>query len=395
MSRPTSQHRLSVGAGASSLPVRNSYSRTHSHTVSSGSVIANNRISRRKSSTFSPAANAAALGAAVENAVADGSLAVNRRSSMSKAALASLNESGHPPMPSSLPHGVTVPERGVGSGSAVIDGPPLSSYSDKAKLKMRRASDGTHLTKKEKAATGELKCEHCGKGYKHGSCLTKHLWEHTPQWQYTSKLLISKHQQVQLLEAASVLVAMNQDAAPAIDSDNSSSPAASGSSDMHDEEPSSAETTPPPQAEGSYRDSKRFSNTSSAYSRSFQSVFSSESAPNNDNGFGHHRQWSASSNNRPPTANTSIADSYRDEDPADLAAAVGLLSCSYGTPKSGPTALSSDVPPVPPLPAKYANTLTSYHRQDDVEMEDDDSSEDEHHPARIDEVDEGMFGKMD
>ncbi|KAK4548607.1 hypothetical protein LTR36_009517 [Oleoguttula mirabilis] len=396
MSRPTSQHqhRLSVGAGASSLPLRNSYSRTHSHTVSSGSVSGNNRISRRKSSTFLPAANAAALGAAVESAVADGSLAVNRRSSVSKATRSSLNEGLHPPMPSGLPHGITVPERSTGSSSAVIDGPPLSSYSDKAKLKLRRASDGTRLTKKEKAATGELKCEHCGKGYKHGSCLTKHLWEHTPQWQYTSKLLISKHQQVQLLEAASVLVAMNQDAAPINDSDNSSSPAASGSSDTRDEEPSSAETTPPPQTEGSYRNSKRFSNTSSAYSRSYQSAFSSESAPNNDNGFGHHRQWSASSNNRPLTANTSIADSYRDEDPADLAAAVGLLSCSYGTPKTGPTAMS-DVPPVPPLPAKYAHTLASYHRQDDVEMEDDDSSDDEHHPARIDEVDEGMFGQMD
>lgn len=176
MSRPTSQHRLSVGAGASSLPVRNSYSRTHSHTVSGGSVSGNNRINRRKSSTFAPGANAAALGAAVEHAVADGSLAVNRRSSMSKAALASLNEGGHPPVPSSLPHGLTVPERATGSGSAVIDGPPLASYSDKAKLKMRRASDGTRLTKKEKAATGELKCEHCGKGYKHGSCLTKHLY---------------------------------------------------------------------------------------------------------------------------------------------------------------------------------------------------------------------------
>lgn len=186
---------------------------------------------------------------------------------------------------------------------------------------------------------------------------------------------------------------MNQDAAPAIDSDNSSSPAASGSSDMH-EEPSSAETTPPPQAEGLYRDNKRFSNTSSAYSRSYQSVFSSESVPNNDNSFGHHRQWSASSNNRPVTANTSIADSYRDEDPADLAAAVGLLSCSYGTPKTAPSALASDVPPVPPLPAKYVSTLTSYHRQEDVEM-DDESSDDEHHPGRIDEVDEGIFGKMD
>lgn len=95
---------------------------------------------------------------------------------MSRAALGSLNDGSHPPMPSSLPHHVTVPERGSSSSSAVIDGPPLSSYSDKAKLKMRRASDGTHLTKKEKAATGDLKCEHCGKAYKHGSCLTKHLY---------------------------------------------------------------------------------------------------------------------------------------------------------------------------------------------------------------------------
>lgn len=34
-------------------------------------------------------------------------------------------------------------------------------------------------------------------------------WEHTPEWSLTSKLLISKHQQVQLLEAASILVSMN------------------------------------------------------------------------------------------------------------------------------------------------------------------------------------------
>jgi len=192
-----------------------------------------------------------------------------------------------------------------------------------------------------------------------------------------------------------VLVAMNQDA-NTNDSDNSSSPAASGSSDMH-EEPSSTETTPPPHADGSYRDSKRFSNTSSAYSRSYQSVFSSESAPNNEYGFGHHRQWSSSSN-MPLTANTSIADSYRDEDPADLAAAVGLLSCSYGTPKSGPTGMPSDIPPVPPLPAKYANNFSNFHRQEDVDMEDDnDSSEDEqsHHMSRVDEADEGVFGKMD
>jgi len=192
---------------------------------------------------------------------------------------------------------------------------------------------------------------------------------------------------------------MNQDGNPTNDSDNSSSPAASGSSDMRDEEPSSTETTPPPQNDGSYRASKRFSNTSSAYSRSYQSVFSSESVPNGENGFSHHRQWSTSSTNRPMTANTSIAESYRDEDPQDLAAAVGLLSCSYGTPKSGPTGMPNDVPPVPPLPAKYAsnNKFTGFHSQEDVDMEDDDedSSDDEQGHARIEEVDEGIFGKMD
>lgn len=55
---------------------------------------------------------------------------------------------------------------------------------------------------------GGMKCEHCGKGYKHISCLTKHRWEHTIY--FNPKLSISKHQQVQLLEAASILVQMNQ-----------------------------------------------------------------------------------------------------------------------------------------------------------------------------------------
>jgi len=186
MSRPTSQHRLSVGAA--SLPARNSYTRTHSHNTPLGAVAGNNRVSRRKSSTFSPAANAAAIGAAVESGVADGSIAVNRRSSISKAALGSMNDGSYPPVPSSLPHGMSVPERGaVGSGSAVVDGPPLSSYTDKAKSKIRRASDGTRLTKKERAATGDLKCEQCGKAYKHGSCLTKHLYV-VRRRQYVSRI---------------------------------------------------------------------------------------------------------------------------------------------------------------------------------------------------------------
>ncbi len=51
-----------------------------------------------------------------------------------------------------------------------------------------------------------FECETCGKSYKHPNCLAKHRWEHTDMWSVTSKLSLSKHQQVQLLEAASVLV---------------------------------------------------------------------------------------------------------------------------------------------------------------------------------------------
>jgi hypothetical protein len=179
---------------------------------------------------------------------------------------------------------------------------------------------------------------------------------------------------------------MNADGTPANDSDNSSSPAASGSSER--DGVSSTETTPPPHAD-SARNSKRYSNNSSAYSRSYQSVFSEPS----ENGFGHHRHWSTSSN-RPTTAATSIADSYADEDQQDVAAAFGLLSCSYGTPNSRPTTIHGDIPPVPPLPEKYLNNYPSL-TQKDVNMNDDDNSDDEPSLRGGQDDEEYMFGKMD
>jgi hypothetical protein len=42
--------------------------------------------------------------------------------------------------------------------------------------RMRRASEGQHLMKDgKKSGGGDLKCDKCGKGYKHSSCLSKHL----------------------------------------------------------------------------------------------------------------------------------------------------------------------------------------------------------------------------
>jgi len=212
---------------------------------------------------------------------------------------------------------------------------------------------------------------------------------------------------------------MNHDG-PAVDSD-SSSPAASGSSDPLDSEMSSAETSPPPQLEADgnefYRAReialKRFSNNSSAYSHSYQSSIFSESAPGSRAYMSHYRQWS--NDGRPTTSGTSV-NGDESQEHADLAAAVGLLSCSYGTPKTGPVMLPADVPPVPPLPSQFlgqkadhlsGTTMTfsgvpqsfsSYVRErKDVDMDADNSADEDYdrHRARSDEDDEGMFGKME
>ncbi|KAF1958280.1 hypothetical protein CC80DRAFT_409360 [Byssothecium circinans] len=414
-------------------------SRPHSQSMSAGSLHPGHRVTRRKSMSSNVAGNIAAMAAAskgMSGAPLEGSGSTSRRPSKPVSQFRGPSLSMTPSMASSVPSNGSVFGPGSYSAAAkteaIADGPPLSSMPEheksNSKSRIRRASEGSRLGKTEgkRASGSELKCEKCGKGYKHSSCLTKHLWEHTPEWQYTSKLLISKHQQVQLLEAASVLVAMNAEAG---DSDSSSpSPPASGS-DLRDGL-SSTDTTPPPQmddhAVGSFprshyasRSSKRYSANSSAYSQSYQStVFS-------DNGHGgHYRQWSNVSD-RPTTSGTSVAGSYQDEnDQADLAAAVGLLSCSYGTPKSGP-ALPPDVPPVPPLPAKFldfsnvhsisgSTTVTAQqsslrggnyrhqHDSKDVDMDDESFADEDDFRrgnsasrGRIDEDDDAFFGRME
>ena len=196
-------------------------------------------------------------------------------------------------------------------------------------------------------------------------------WEHTPEWSLTSKLLISKHQQVQLLEAASVLVNMNHDTPVAEDttklannaSDKSSaSPAVSGYSDLQYSDPqnediSSAETTPPP-SEDMYasamtetRDPKRFSTTSSIFSRSYQSnaqnSMSASSVPTAAS-FGSNYQTYP---RQPSISGAEINGLSLGDDEADLAAAVEL--CNFGTPRTAPTFVNNDIPPVPPLPQRY------------------------------------------
>ncbi|KAI6091857.1 hypothetical protein F4821DRAFT_173878 [Hypoxylon rubiginosum] len=453
--RPLTQHRQSISSGsASSLGAARplSHSRNNSHTYSalSGALNPTHRVTRRKSMT-NTAANVAAVAAALEEAgdkVGPLPIAVNsRRGTMSKSAAARSAIVGSlPSPPASLPTQRFSLNMKLEGAENAIDDDSNDMSADEGELgpdnaRVRRASDGQPLTKEGKKSNRiELRCDKCGKGYKHSSCLTKHLWEHTPEWSLTSKLLISKHQQVQLLEAASVLVAMNTndattppDSAKDFASDrDSASPTASGYSELHDTH-SSADTTPPPQPEAfgvtntlAYRTSKRNS-SGSGYSRSYQSATSGSffpgSVPNGNgigHGFGHSRH--VSSDLRP----TSSGMNSTGQDDRDLAAAVELLSCSFNSNNGGnrDSRLPEDAPPVPPLPAQYldhaAFTSTSFinsftsgqmpesftrgeiRHTADVKMEDSESSvmDDDDGDLRSrarssEEDDEMMFGRME
>lgn len=128
---------------------------------------------------------------------------------------------------------------------------------------------------------------------------------------------------------------------------SSASPGYSGSSEMHDEL-SSVETTPPPMSEAVYSipNSKRHSASSTGLSRSYRSIHSSSYAESVlSPGFPPQR-FSGVSDFRPGTSGT--------DDGALAAATAGLNP--FGTPRSRPTTMVSDIPPVPPLPQQYQSS---------------------------------------
>ncbi|KAI8373706.1 hypothetical protein BD560DRAFT_394100 [Blakeslea trispora] len=72
-------------------------------------------------------------------------------------------------------------------------------------LNTRRKSRGL-----SESFNGQYRCHDCGKSYKHPNCLQKHRWEHSEEWEITKKLPLTKHQQVQMLEAAAILAGINK-----------------------------------------------------------------------------------------------------------------------------------------------------------------------------------------
>ncbi|KAA8647268.1 putative C2H2 finger domain protein [Aspergillus tanneri] len=398
-----------------SRPLPQSNPRHHSHSISLGAVNANHRVTRRKSVTTAVAANvaAAAVAASMKDSPGESvglpmpshrrgsrkgleSSSVGLPSGFGSYLSRSMNSPSQEPSVARKPSPSSSNDESSPATTAV-DGSNPASKPVSTKNRNRRASEGSHLVKGEgKRVMAELRCDRCGKGYKHGSCLSKHMcvsspqsavlpsgsirgkcamsalckvalvviqlpplcstsspsrggpWEHDPAWAITSKLLISKHQQVQLLEAASVLVTMTQDdpSTEGAEADSEFSSASPDASSEFREGISSAETTPPPVDDDDDDDdmspepmtmSKRFSigNASGHFSHSYQSVPSSSftgSAPWASPAFSHFRH--SSIDTRPSTAEAKL----HDDDEADLAAAIGL--CNFGTPRTGP---------VPPL----------------------------------------------
>lgn len=198
---------------ASRLP----HSRNGSHSIIGSALNASHRVSRRKSMTSPGATNVAAMAAIIQEAevLPNGALAINaRRNTLSKpganavssslggfarggamaAAMATAGTNGLigslplPSPPASLPTRKFV----TSDGSAIDDDLndmsdgeiDPASLNDASSLafdidRVRRASDGQVLKEGRRSSRMELRCQECGKGYKHSSCLTKHLYVFT------------------------------------------------------------------------------------------------------------------------------------------------------------------------------------------------------------------------
>jgi hypothetical protein len=183
LNRTAPSNRLSVGS-ATANPYK-MHPRTHTHSLSAGSLNPAHRVTRRKSmsnhaASMTPAGREASSSTANSTSPFESGNYPGKKSGSGSIKSGSAHKGA---FPASLPSVNAFGQVGYDAkyGSAVADGPPLESLPEvekgNGKARTRRASEGSQLRKGEGKRTsgGELRCETCGKGYKHSSCLTKHL----------------------------------------------------------------------------------------------------------------------------------------------------------------------------------------------------------------------------
>lgn len=158
---------------------------------------ANHRVTRRKSVTTTAAANAAAAVAASLGDSPDSTgIAMPAHRRGSRKGLESSSVGATSAFGSYLSRSVNSPNRdspvarkaspnqaqdGSQMAHTAVDGSAPSDKPISTKNRNRRASEGGHLVKGEgKGSRPELRCDRCGKGYKHGSCLSKHMCVTSP-----------------------------------------------------------------------------------------------------------------------------------------------------------------------------------------------------------------------
>lgn len=173
---------LSSTMPTSGLANRQSHSRTSSQSIvlGPGPLHSKDRVTRRKSMN-NGTPNVAAIEAAIKDA-GDASASLpssgfGRRHTVSKGVGPRGASTSLLTSKLMADRKAEIPEHAIDDDPATDGTPNNGAAAGQQKSRVRRASDGQPLTKEgRKSNRVELRCEKCGKGYKHSSCLTKHLF---------------------------------------------------------------------------------------------------------------------------------------------------------------------------------------------------------------------------
>ena len=143
---------------ATSMPSRHSASRHHAHSVSLGAFNPDHRVTRRKSVNTNTLNGVGALRVALNGVEEGAARPTHRRSLTSKSTASRGQDTGAESKLATSPGQAFV---GTDESAVADEMGPGHTAGASNKARVRRASEGAHLASKR--ASGELKCEKCGK----------------------------------------------------------------------------------------------------------------------------------------------------------------------------------------------------------------------------------------